>query len=126
LPHLWCSENNIAAVAAAAAVSCCSGTQTANIRPSDLDLLLSTWLSRNAASAASAGPAGQLLQLQAAFARSPAVSELKSEAARRLVLLLGLRLAARAVRGIEDDEDDLFYDTGRTTQALMQALVRVV
>jgi hypothetical protein len=42
------------------------------------------------------------------------------------VLLLGLRLAARAVRGIEDDEDDLFYDTGRTTQALMQALVRVL
>jgi hypothetical protein len=67
-----------------------------------------------------------LLQLQAAFSRSPAVSELKSEAARRLVLLLGLRLASRAVRGIEDDEEDLFYDTGRTTQALMQALVRAV
>jgi hypothetical protein len=64
------------------------------------------------------------VQLQAAFSRSPAVSELQNEAARRLVLLLGLRLAARAVRGIEDDEDDLFYDTGRTTQALMQALVR--
>jgi hypothetical protein len=54
------------------------------------------------------------------------VSELQSEAARRLVLLLGLRLAARAVRGIEDDEDDLFYETGRTTQALMQALVGAV
>jgi hypothetical protein len=30
-----------------------------------------------------------------------------------------------AVRGIDDDEDDLFYDTGRTTQALMQALAMV-
>jgi hypothetical protein len=54
------------------------------------------------------------------------VSELQSEAARRLVLLLGLRLAARAVRGIEDDEEDLFYETGRTTQALLQALVSAV
>lgn len=39
------------------------------------------------------------------------------------MLLLGLRLAARAAVGIEDDEEDLFYETGRTTQALLQALV---
>uniref|UniRef100_A0A383W2B8 Uncharacterized protein n=1 Tax=Tetradesmus obliquus TaxID=3088 RepID=A0A383W2B8_TETOB len=98
------------------------GSPAARVRPSDLDLLLGTWLARTAATTASAGPAGQLLQLQAAFSRSPAVSELHSEAPRRLVLLLGLRLAARAAVGIEDDEEDLFYETGRTTQALLQAL----
>jgi hypothetical protein len=33
---------------------------------------------------------------------------------------------AYVVRGIEDDEEVLFYDTGRTTQALLQALVSAV
>jgi hypothetical protein len=88
--------------------------------------MLGMWLSRITAAMRGSGPAGQLLQLQAAFSRSPADSELENEAARKLVLLLGLRLAERAVRGIEDDEEDLYFATGRTTQALLQALVSAI
>lgn len=40
-----------------------------------------------------------------------------------MVLLLGLRLGARAVRGLEDDEEDVFFETGRSTQALLEVLV---
>lgn len=45
-------------------------------------------------------------------------------AARRLTLLLGLRLANRALRLLEEDEEgDLFYESGRATQELVAALV---
>ena len=70
------------------------------------------------------GNLSHLQLLNTAFQRTPNPSDLAASGARQLVLLLGLRLAARAVKVLEDDEDDLFYETGRSTQEMMQALVR--
>jgi hypothetical protein len=41
-----------------------------------------------------------------------------------VVSLLGLRLAAKAVELMEQDEDDLFFEHGRTRTEFLDALVR--
>jgi hypothetical protein len=41
-----------------------------------------------------------------------------------VVTLLGLRLAAKAVELMEQDEDDLFFEQGQTRTEFLNALVR--
>jgi len=79
------------------------------------------WLPR--ASAATRG-SGQLTVLALAAGRTPPPAQLPaSEPAKQVVSLLGLKIAAKAVELLEQDEDDLFFETGQTHTEFLQALV---
>jgi hypothetical protein len=101
------------------------GSQEARVKASDLDTLIATWLPR--ATAAARGATGQLLLLSAAFQRAPAPGAAagapKTDAGRALVSLFGLRLAVKASSLLAEDEDDLFYESGRAFTELLDALV---
>jgi hypothetical protein len=79
------------------------------------------WVPR--ASAAARG-SGQLTVLALAAGRTPPPAQLPaSEPAQQVVTLLGLRLAAKAVELMQQDEDDLFFEHGQTRTEFLNALV---
>ena len=79
------------------------------------------WLPR--ATTAARG-SGKLTVLATAASRTPPPAQLpSSEAAQQAVVLLGLRLAAKANELMEQDEDDLFFEHGQTRTEFIDALV---
>lgn len=100
----------------------CSGSGKGTVTAAYCDTLISSWLSR---AAVGRGSPSHLQLLNAAFQRTPNPDGIAEAGARQLVLLSGLRLAARAVKILENDEDDLFFETGRTTQEMLEALVSI-
>lgn len=79
------------------------------------------WIPR---ASASARGSGQLTVLALAAEQTPPPAQLpESEAAKQVVTLVGLQLAAKAVELMEQDEDDLFFENGQTRTEFLDALV---